>query len=57
MIRFAAEEDFNNDAVRALRRSLPDVDIVGVEAEREGLGLMRTRKRGFFADFALAVLP
>ncbi len=25
MIRFAADEDFNNDVVRALRRSLPDV--------------------------------
>jgi hypothetical protein len=37
MIRFAADEDFNNDVVRALRRSLPDVNIVGVrEAGRGG---------------------
>lgn len=33
MIRFAADEDFNNDVVRALRRALPEVNIVGV---REG---------------------
>jgi hypothetical protein len=30
MIRFAADEDFNNDVVRALRRALPEVNIVGV---------------------------
>jgi hypothetical protein len=30
MIRLAADEDFNNDIVRALRRTLPDVSIVGV---------------------------
>jgi len=37
MIRFAADEDFNNDVVRALRRALPEVDSVGVrEAGRGG---------------------
>ena len=37
MIRFAADEDFNNDIVRALRRALPEVSIVGVrEAGRGG---------------------
>jgi hypothetical protein len=37
MIRFAADEDFNNDIVRALRRSLPGLNIVGVrEAGRGG---------------------
>jgi len=37
MIRFAADEDFNNDVVRALRRALPEVNIVGVrEAGRGG---------------------
>jgi hypothetical protein len=37
MIRFAADEDFNNDVIRALRRSLPDVNIAGVrEAGRGG---------------------
>ena len=30
MIRFAADEDFNYDVVRALRRALPTIDIVGV---------------------------
>lgn len=28
MIRFIADEDFNNDIVRALRRRLPSLDIV-----------------------------
>mgnify|MGYP000007275143 CR=1 FL=1 len=37
MIRLAADEDFNNDIVRALRRTLPDVSILGVrEAGRAG---------------------
>lgn len=36
MIRFAADEDFNNDVVRALRRSLPDVNIVGVRDAGRG---------------------
>ena len=36
MIRFAADEDFNDDVVRALRRSLPDVNIVGVREARRG---------------------
>jgi hypothetical protein len=37
MIRFAADEDFNNDVVRALRRALPEVNIRGVrEAGRGG---------------------
>lgn len=37
MIRFAADEDLNNDVVRALRRALPEVNIVGVrEAGRGG---------------------
>lgn len=36
MIRFAADEDFNNDVVRALRRALPEVDIVGVREARRG---------------------
>ncbi|HKY34921.1 MAG TPA: hypothetical protein VJN18_03175 [Polyangiaceae bacterium] len=31
MIRFAADEDFNHDIVRALRRSLPEVDIATVQ--------------------------
>jgi hypothetical protein len=30
MIRFAADEDFNNDVVRALRRALPALNILGV---------------------------
>jgi hypothetical protein len=30
MIRLAADEDFNNDIVRALRRTLPDLNILGV---------------------------
>jgi len=30
MIRLAADEDFNNDIVRALRGALPDMGIVGV---------------------------
>ncbi len=30
MIRFAADEDFDNDIVRALRRRIPDLDIVRV---------------------------
>jgi predicted nuclease of predicted toxin-antitoxin system len=28
MIRFVADEDFNNDIVRALRRRLPSLDLV-----------------------------
>jgi hypothetical protein len=36
MIRFAADEDFNNDVVRALRRSLPDVNIVEVREAGRG---------------------
>jgi len=37
MIRLAADEDFNNDIVRALRRTLPDVNILGVrEAGHSG---------------------
>jgi len=37
MIRFAADEDFNNDVVRALRRALLKVNILGVrEAGRGG---------------------
>jgi predicted nuclease of predicted toxin-antitoxin system len=36
MIRFAADEDFNNDIVRALRRALPDVNIVGVREAGHG---------------------
>ena len=31
MIRFAADEDFDNDILRALRRRLPEVDIVRVQ--------------------------
>jgi hypothetical protein len=31
MIRFAADEDFDADVVRALRRRLPEVDIVRVQ--------------------------
>jgi predicted nuclease of predicted toxin-antitoxin system len=30
MIRFAADEDLNNDIVRALRRRLPEVDVARV---------------------------
>lgn len=36
MIRFAADEDFNNDVVRALRRARPDVNIVGVREAGHG---------------------
>lgn len=36
MIRFAVDEDFNNDVVRALRRNLPDVNIVGVREAGHG---------------------
>jgi hypothetical protein len=36
MIRFAADEDFNNDIVRALRRALPEVNIVGVREVGRG---------------------
>ncbi|HEY6558837.1 MAG TPA: DUF5615 family PIN-like protein [Polyangiaceae bacterium] len=28
MIRFAADEDFDNDILRALRRRLPEIDLV-----------------------------
>jgi predicted nuclease of predicted toxin-antitoxin system len=31
MIRFAADEDFNADVVRALRRRLPTIDLVRVQ--------------------------
>lgn len=31
MIRFAADEDFSHAIVRALRRSLPDLDIVTIQ--------------------------
>jgi len=31
MIRFAADEDFNADIVRALRRRLPSIDLVRVQ--------------------------
>jgi hypothetical protein len=31
MLRFAADEDFNNDIVRGLRRRRPDLDIVRVQ--------------------------
>jgi len=36
MIRLAADEDFNNDIVRALRRALPDVNILGVREAGHG---------------------
>ena len=36
MIRFAVDEDFNNDVVRALGRNLPDLDIVGVREAGHG---------------------
>jgi hypothetical protein len=36
MIRLAADEDFNNDIVRALRRALPDVSILGVREAGHG---------------------
>lgn len=35
-IRFAADEDFNNDIVRALRRALPEMNIVGVREAGHG---------------------
>jgi len=48
MIRFAADEDFNNDVVRALRRALPEVNIVGVrEAGRGGTNHITTHRRPF----------
>lgn len=31
MLRFAADENFNNDIVRGLRRRMPDLDIVRVQ--------------------------
>ena len=31
MLRLAADENFNNDIVRALRRHKPDIDIVSVQ--------------------------
>jgi hypothetical protein len=31
MIRLAADEDLDNDIIRALRRRLPDVDVVRVQ--------------------------
>ena len=31
MIRFAADEDFDNDILRALRRHLPELDIMRVQ--------------------------
>jgi hypothetical protein len=31
MLRFAADENFNADIVRGLRRRLPEVDIVRVQ--------------------------
>lgn len=31
MLRFAADENFNNDIVRAVRRIRPDIDIVRVQ--------------------------
>jgi len=31
MIRFAADEDFDNDILRALRRRLPEVDVVRIQ--------------------------
>ena len=36
MIRLAADEDFNNDIVRALRRTIPNVDVL--TAREAGLG-------------------
>lgn len=36
MIRLAADEDFNNDIVRALRRALPDVNVLGVQEAGHG---------------------
>jgi hypothetical protein len=55
MSRFAADEDVNNDVVRALRRALPEVNIVGVrEAGRGGQPIRRfslgqRRKLAFFS--------
>jgi hypothetical protein len=31
MIRFAADEDFDNDILRALRRRLPEIDVVRIQ--------------------------
>lgn len=31
MLRFAADENFNNDIVRGLKRRIPDLDIVRVQ--------------------------
>lgn len=31
MLRFAADENFNNDIVRAVRRIRPDIDIVRIQ--------------------------
>ena len=36
MIRLAADEDFNNDILRALRRTLPDVNLLGVREAGHG---------------------
>ena len=32
MLRFAADENFNNDIVRGLLRRAPDLDIVRIKA-------------------------
>ena len=36
MIRLATDEDFNNDIVRALRRTLPSVDVLTVREAGHG---------------------
>ena len=41
MIRFLVDEDFNNDILRGLRRRLPGVDALRIQA----LGLARRERR------------
>lgn len=56
MIRFAADEDFNSDVVRALRRALPEVNILGVAVAASPIrrfSLGQRRKRAFFSRMTL----
>ena len=55
MIRFAADEDFNHDIVRALRRSLPDIDIATVQ-DVEGSGWPDPRVLEWAAEDARVLL-
>jgi hypothetical protein len=53
-VRLAADEDFNNDIVRALRRTLPNVDVLTVrelasaDAPTQKFSRGQRRKIAFF---------